>query len=275
MVSRVYYLPMDELEISGKRYISTRRAAREHGYHSDYMGQLIRGGKVAGQKVGRSWYIDEQSLAVYLGKEAPPRPAPVPEVVAPAPAMVAEAVPVLAVVEVEAEEVSAPEPAEPVAEVAIEKEVAPVETVTPIVEEIKEEVPVVVALPIAAEPVAQEKHEPLQEGSLVYIEEESAPREEEATRIPIHTAPAVRLQQGGLRYADDEASLPIATPVTRRMQAVEHSESVAHKSKFPIISLSLVGVLAIAVAAFASNFITATVVSEPGKSAVVQYAIHW
>ena len=50
---------MDELEISGKRYISTRRAAREHGYHSDYMGQLIRGKKVAGQKVGRAWYIEE------------------------------------------------------------------------------------------------------------------------------------------------------------------------------------------------------------------------
>ncbi len=62
---------MDELEISGKRYISTRRAAREHKYHSDYIGQLIRGGKVHGQKVGRSWYVDEVSLATYLGKEVP------------------------------------------------------------------------------------------------------------------------------------------------------------------------------------------------------------
>ncbi len=62
---------MDELEISGKRYISTRRAGKEHKYHSDYIGQLIRGGKVKGQKVGRSWYVDEVSLATYLGKEVP------------------------------------------------------------------------------------------------------------------------------------------------------------------------------------------------------------
>ena len=61
---------MDELEISGKRYISTRRAGKEHGYHSDYIGQLIRGGKVAGQKVGRAWYVDADSLAIYLGKES-------------------------------------------------------------------------------------------------------------------------------------------------------------------------------------------------------------
>ena len=63
---------MDELELSGRRHISTRRAGKEHGYHSDYIGQLIRGGKVAGQKVGRSWYVDEESLRVYLGKNPAP-----------------------------------------------------------------------------------------------------------------------------------------------------------------------------------------------------------
>lgn len=60
---------MDELEISGRRYISSRRAAKEHKYHSDYIGQLIRGGKVEGQKVGRAWYVDAESLATYLNKE--------------------------------------------------------------------------------------------------------------------------------------------------------------------------------------------------------------
>jgi len=64
---------MDELEISGRRYISSRRAAEEHKYHADYIGQLVRGGKVAGQKVGRAWYVDAESLTEYLGKEAPPR----------------------------------------------------------------------------------------------------------------------------------------------------------------------------------------------------------
>ncbi len=64
---------MDELEISGKRYISSVRAAKEHKYHSDYIGQLVRGGKVVGQKVGRAWYVDADSLAEYLGKEVPAR----------------------------------------------------------------------------------------------------------------------------------------------------------------------------------------------------------
>lgn len=62
---------MDELEISGKRYISSRRAGQEHRYHADYIGQLIRSGKVVGTKVGRAWYVEAASLAEYLGKETP------------------------------------------------------------------------------------------------------------------------------------------------------------------------------------------------------------
>lgn len=64
---------MDELEISGRRYISSARAAKEHKYHADYIGQLVRKGSVAGQKVGRAWYVDAGSLSEYLRKEAPPR----------------------------------------------------------------------------------------------------------------------------------------------------------------------------------------------------------
>lgn len=60
---------MDELEISGKRFISTKRAAKEHKYHADYIGQLIRGNKVEGQKVGRAWYVNADSLEVYFSKE--------------------------------------------------------------------------------------------------------------------------------------------------------------------------------------------------------------
>lgn len=71
---------MDELEISGKRYISAKRIAKENKYHSDYIGQLIRGGRILGTKVGRAWYVDEASFAEYLGKErgvaiAPSEPA--------------------------------------------------------------------------------------------------------------------------------------------------------------------------------------------------------
>ena len=58
--------------ISGRRFLSSQRAAKEHGYHSDYIGQLIRGDKVKGQKVGRAWYVDAESLATYLGKPARP-----------------------------------------------------------------------------------------------------------------------------------------------------------------------------------------------------------
>jgi hypothetical protein len=67
---------MDELQISGKRYISSRRIARDNGYHSDYIGQLIRGGKIKGQKVGRTWYVDAQSFDAYLGSEGSSSPQP-------------------------------------------------------------------------------------------------------------------------------------------------------------------------------------------------------
>lgn len=60
---------MDTLQISGKRYISTRKAAKDNGYHSDYIGQLIRSGKVKGQKVGRSWYVLEESFVSYRAAE--------------------------------------------------------------------------------------------------------------------------------------------------------------------------------------------------------------
>ncbi len=61
---------MDELQISGRRFISSRRIAKDNGYHTDYIGQLIRGGKIKGQKVGRTWYVDAESFDVYLGGEA-------------------------------------------------------------------------------------------------------------------------------------------------------------------------------------------------------------
>ncbi|MEK7068558.1 MAG: hypothetical protein AAB964_01950 [Patescibacteria group bacterium] len=80
---------MDELELSGRPHISAKRAAREHRYHSDYIGQLIRSGKVAGQKVGRSWYVDIESLGHYLKGEpqsAPAQAAPVAAAPATAPA---------------------------------------------------------------------------------------------------------------------------------------------------------------------------------------------
>ena len=56
---------MDSIEIEGKEYVSAKRAAREHRYTMDYVGQLIRAGKIDGKKVGRAWYVDLVSLEVY------------------------------------------------------------------------------------------------------------------------------------------------------------------------------------------------------------------
>lgn len=66
---------MDELEISGKRYLSSRRVAKENKYHSDYIGQLIRAGKLVGKKVGRAWYVEADSLSHFLNHTEAPKQA--------------------------------------------------------------------------------------------------------------------------------------------------------------------------------------------------------
>lgn len=53
---------MEELIIGEKRYISSKRAAKETGYAKDYIGQLCREGKVPAQLVGRSWYVLETAI---------------------------------------------------------------------------------------------------------------------------------------------------------------------------------------------------------------------
>ena len=50
---------------NGKKFISTRQAARLTGYTSDYVGQLCRAGKVDSKMVGRSWYVSEESILLY------------------------------------------------------------------------------------------------------------------------------------------------------------------------------------------------------------------
>lgn len=132
---------MDELELSGRRHLSAKRAAREHRYHSDYIGQLIRSGKVAGQKVGRSWYVDAESLTAYLAGESQPAvqvsaPTPVPTpspapVEAPTPQPVTET----PVVEIKKEEVEvvAPQPVHitKTPEVTVEEKPQPIKISTP------------------------------------------------------------------------------------------------------------------------------------------------
>src|SRR3989344_2500809 len=57
---------MDEIELGGRKFISARRAAKDNGYATDYIGQLIRGGKIEGQKGGRGWFVEVSSLENYL-----------------------------------------------------------------------------------------------------------------------------------------------------------------------------------------------------------------
>lgn len=48
--------------IEGKRYISSKQAAKITGYAKDYIGQLCREGRVPARLVGRSWYVLESAI---------------------------------------------------------------------------------------------------------------------------------------------------------------------------------------------------------------------
>ena len=54
-----------------KNYISLKEAAKMSGYSPDYIGQLIRAGKIAGKQVysNISWVTTEEAILEYLQKE--------------------------------------------------------------------------------------------------------------------------------------------------------------------------------------------------------------
>src|SRR3989338_7845852 len=52
----------DSLFFEGKEYISAKRGANEIGYASDYIGQLCRAKKLPSRLVGRTWYVERESL---------------------------------------------------------------------------------------------------------------------------------------------------------------------------------------------------------------------
>lgn len=64
----------DELTLSGKRFVSSKRASDETGYTQDYIGQLARGGSIEAQRVGGLWYVALDSLQGY--READSRSEP-------------------------------------------------------------------------------------------------------------------------------------------------------------------------------------------------------
>jgi hypothetical protein len=60
---------MDEINLDGKKYISSKRASKITGYTNDYIGQLVRAGEIDGQKVGKVWFIEVESLLGHQYKQ--------------------------------------------------------------------------------------------------------------------------------------------------------------------------------------------------------------
>ena len=55
------------------QYITLKEAARISGYHQDYLGQLIRSGKLSGRRLGKEWVTTALVLAEYMnGKSKTP-----------------------------------------------------------------------------------------------------------------------------------------------------------------------------------------------------------
>ncbi len=60
-----WYMKSGEVQLNGKLFVSTRKAAEIAGYAIDYIGQLCRGGKLETTRLGRSWYVSVDSLNAY------------------------------------------------------------------------------------------------------------------------------------------------------------------------------------------------------------------
>ncbi|MDQ5950712.1 MAG: hypothetical protein QG585_654, partial [Patescibacteria group bacterium] len=56
---------MEELKIGEKIFLSSRRTGQVLGYTNDYVGKLCREGRLDAKMVGRTWYIDFDSVKKY------------------------------------------------------------------------------------------------------------------------------------------------------------------------------------------------------------------
>lgn len=52
--------------VNGKKYVSSSTLAASSGYTSDYIGRLAREEKILGSLVGRQWFIEPESLNVFI-----------------------------------------------------------------------------------------------------------------------------------------------------------------------------------------------------------------
>lgn len=55
----------DLVSINEREFISVKRASEITKYSKDYVGQLCREGKVAARMIGRTWFIDHESILNY------------------------------------------------------------------------------------------------------------------------------------------------------------------------------------------------------------------
>src|SRR3989344_3352175 len=56
----------DEIFLNGIRYLSATQAAQNSGLNPDYVAQLCRGNKIRGRRIGRNWYVSDDSLSSFL-----------------------------------------------------------------------------------------------------------------------------------------------------------------------------------------------------------------
>ena len=65
---------MENIEKSGKKYITLKEASKISGYSQDYLGQLIRKGKLEGKQIylNVAWMTTEEALNAYLSMSKSP-----------------------------------------------------------------------------------------------------------------------------------------------------------------------------------------------------------
>ena len=52
-----------------KNLISTKEAGELSGYTSDYIARLARSGKISARRIGHTWFVNKESLEVFLGQQ--------------------------------------------------------------------------------------------------------------------------------------------------------------------------------------------------------------
>jgi hypothetical protein len=58
--------PLYHVDIGGIRHVAAGKLAAESGYSRDYIARLARQHRVAGHRLGRQWYIHEQSFRDFV-----------------------------------------------------------------------------------------------------------------------------------------------------------------------------------------------------------------